>query len=168
MVSELDRRNLSVQNAQIFTNRDNMAMDSFVVLEPDGKPLAADRHDTIRKALACAVTTDYVPNHRTRTAPAKLRHFDVPTRVKFIHNKRGLRSYMELYALDKPGLLAQVGQIFAVLGLQLHGARITTTGEKVEDIFILTDKDNKALDKNIQEELTERLTKALNSKDKTE
>ena len=168
VVSELDRRNLSVQNAQIFTNRDNMAMDSFVVLEPDGKPLAADRHDTIRKALARAVTTDYVPNHRTRTAPAKLRHFDVPTRVKFIHNKRGLRSYMELYALDKPGLLAQVGQIFAGLGLQLHGARITTTGEKVEDIFILTDKDNKALDKNIQEELTERLTKALNSKDKTE
>ncbi|WP_413483323.1 bifunctional uridylyltransferase/uridylyl-removing protein GlnD [Morganella psychrotolerans] len=168
VVSELDRRNLSVQNAQIFTNRDNMAMDSFVVLEPDGKQLAADRHECIRHALAAAVTTDFIPNHRTRTAPAKLRHFDVPTRIRFIHNKRGLRSYMELYALDKPGLLAQVGQIFAGLALQLHGARITTTGEKVEDIFILTDKDNKALNKNIQEELAKRLTKALNSKDKTE
>ena len=54
--------------------------------------------------------------------------------VKFIHNKRGLRSYMELYALDKPGLLAQVGQIlpdsvFSCRCAHHHNRR------KVEDIL---------------------------------
>ena len=50
-----------------------------------------------------------------------------------------------MVALDKPGLLAQISQIFTELKLNLCNAKITTVGEKAEDFFILTNEKGTAL-----------------------
>ena len=47
---------------------------------------------------------------------------------------------------DRPGLLADVTRVLRDQRLRVHDARIATFGERVEDIFQLSDRDDRALD----------------------
>lgn len=78
-----------------------------------------------------------------------------------LNTEKTEHSEMELFALDKAGLLAQVSRIFTELELNLLNAKITTIGEKAEDFFILTNKLGKALTEAERQELKYRIISEL-------
>ena len=45
---------------------------------------------------------------------------------------------MEISSPDRPGLLAQIGQILDRSDIAIQAAKIQTLGERVEDVFFLT------------------------------
>ena len=63
--------------------------------------------------------------------------------------------------LDHPGLLAQIAQVFQQLSLRIHSAKITTFGEKAEDVFTVSNKENNALSEHEQQDLKEKLVATL-------
>ena len=50
-----------------------------------------------------------------------------------------------MISADRPGLLATLGSIFVEFELNLINAKIATLGERVEDVFFITDQDQRAL-----------------------
>ncbi|WP_087022894.1 bifunctional uridylyltransferase/uridylyl-removing protein GlnD [Thaumasiovibrio subtropicus] len=161
VAAELDKKNLSIHDAQIMTSKDGFIMDTFMVLDPNGKAIPANRHDRIVEALTKTITTGSSTPKRHRPS-RKLQHFDVETVVTFLPVKRTQRkTLMELVALDMPGLLAVIGKVFEQLNLNLHAAKITTIGERAEDFFTLTTSDGDTLNDSEQEELANLLRKEI-------
>jgi [protein-PII] uridylyltransferase len=76
-------------------------------------------------------------------------------------DERNQRSVLELTAGDRPGLLCDVGMVLVQEHIELHAAKIMTVGERAEDVFYLTDAENRPLDEIAAARLKDRLTEAL-------
>ena len=159
----LSMLNLSIHDALIITNKNGLALDTFIVLEPNGQVVPENRHQDIIQTLNKVLNQSVYKGVTIKPAKQRLRSFSVPTQVNFISSFNDNHTYMELIALDKPGLLARVGEVFAKLDLSLRSAKIATIGEHIEDLFILTDKHNKALDDNTCQKLSESIVMAIDS-----
>ena len=70
----------------------------------------------------------------------KEKYFSKYIEATLINTSNTSYSTLEVNCPDQPGILACVGKIFADNSINLKDARITTLGERVEDLFFITDK----------------------------
>ncbi|MCH7311765.1 [protein-PII] uridylyltransferase [Acinetobacter sp. ANC 4805] len=141
-VAVLDRMNLDVQDARIITATTSFSLDTYLVLDRFGTLLTdPDRERKVKAALVDALShSDQYPGIMQRRIPRHLRHFDVQNTVDIVLNPTLQQHMVEISTLDQPGLLARIGALFMLQGLDIHSARIATLGERAEDIFFVTKK----------------------------
>lgn len=162
VMAVLDNKNINVHDATIMSSKDNYAIDSFVILEQDGCPVAQpSRIQGIKKAINKALLGDTAKLPKFRKLSRRMKPFNVRTQITFIPSPKPGTSMMELIALDTPGLLAKVGDILYRCRVKLLAAKITTIGERAEDFFILQTAEGQQLDEQTQQQLTEALVEAL-------
>jgi len=153
VAAELDRRSITIYDAQVMSSKDGYALDTFMVLDQNDEPIDEERQRRLINQLYAVELENQESHIKTRRPPRQLQHFHVKTRMEFLPTKTGKRTLMEFVALDTPGLLATVGATFAQVGVNLHAAKITTIGERAEDLFILTSETGGRLDEEKQAEL---------------
>ena len=141
-----DQMNLDVLDARIITATRDFALDSYVLLDRSGTLLAdEDSQHELKQKLINAFKNPTVPKLTHKRIPRQLRHFDVPTVINFEFNEASDHHIMSLQTLDQPGLLARVGQVFLQQSIEVHAARITTLGERAEDMFYISDRNDERL-----------------------
>lgn len=144
----LDQVGLNILDARIVATEDGQRLHTYLVLEDNGVAIEeAGRVAEIERALQIELgkTTGTLPAV-TRRAPRQVRMFSTPLAVTFSHDPRNRRTVLELAAGDRPGLLREIGRAFQHCDIRLQNAKITTVGERAEDVFFLTDRYNQPLD----------------------
>lgn len=163
VTSVLDRLGLSVVDARILTAQSGRAIDTFLVLEASGEPITDDyRVREIRAALETALAhPEQAPAAVTRRTPRRMRHFDIPLRIEAERQPDSNLTAIEVTAGDHPGLLSRIAQAMLEAGVRVHNARIATVGERVDDVFFVTDTNNRALDDKLIESVHTHIARHL-------
>ena len=141
-----DQMNLDVLDARIITATRDFALDSYVLLDPSGTLLVDEEsQQELKQRLIDSFKDPTVLKLTNKRMPRQLRHFEVKTVINFEFNEASGQHIMSLETLDQPGLLARVGQVFLQEQIEVHAARITTLGERAEDMFYISDQNDKPL-----------------------
>lgn len=144
----MEQLGLNIQDARIFTSSKNYCMNTYSVLAHDGAAIGENpqRVAHIKKLLQDYLAEPSAHLRVTRKRPSrKLRHFGQQVEIDVINKPDQPWSTLELNCIDRPGILAAVGKVFAEQEIQLLNARIATLGERVEDLFFISDAHDQAI-----------------------
>ncbi|MEQ1518434.1 MAG: ACT domain-containing protein, partial [Usitatibacteraceae bacterium] len=137
-----DKLTFDIAAAKIYTTTHKYALDAFQILPKAGASVRyKDIAATIERGLARVLEDHTAPlsPHSGRIS-RQVKHFSFAPIVSL--NPARQKSFYELNVscADRPGLLSSMARVFLDFDVNLHDARITTLGQRAEDVFILASK----------------------------
>ncbi len=135
---------MNIVDARIVTTPGGFAVDSFTLLDDNGEALSdAGR---IEKLIEHLKQHKAAPELGHYHAPRRMRSFNLSPTVDFNTEDAGDYTSVLVTAADSPGLLSIIAGCFTTCGVTLHAAKISTFGEKAEDVFYISDENGNAID----------------------
>ncbi|MBQ4844533.1 MULTISPECIES: [protein-PII] uridylyltransferase [unclassified Pseudoalteromonas] len=163
LLTVIGSKKAQIQHAQVMTTKDNSVVYNFVILEVSGDPMSGSRANSIRRGLE-AILKDPKKKIRTKKNRShRFKDFNIKPKVIVRPHARVNRNLIEIQAIDIPGLLTKIAEVFQANSLHIHAARITTVGERAEDFFVISNADYQALAEEHKAALHRDLMKKLNA-----
>ncbi|MCK5524152.1 MAG: [protein-PII] uridylyltransferase [Thiomargarita sp.] len=167
----LEQENLTIVEAYIIPTQNEYTFNSYTVLEENGKAISDIRRvdhilQGIKKAIIHNKSTTFSPI--VCHIPREIKHFSIQTRVTFTQDTGDNHTVIKVVTTDRSGILSRIAQAFLTCQVRVKNAKIVTLGERVEDIFFVTDYENHALYsadqlRCLRKELSQLLDKDINA-----
>lgn len=154
------RAGYSIVDAKIHTTAHGYALDSFVVLDVENRENEREMVPFIEHELEQRLLHQSPPDIPSAGRLSRqVKHFPIKPDVSIRSDEKGTHFILSLIAADRPGLLYTVANILAEHGANLQTAKITTLGERAEDVFLISGGDLRDTNNRIrlETELMERL-----------
>lgn len=137
----------SILAAQAYMLADGRVLDVFHLQGPDGSPfnVLSDLErlqERINKLLASDQLPKLMINKRFKV---NVLMRNVPVRVRELPKASFRETAIEVSTADQPRLLARLADAIAKAGYALHGASVSTFGERAVDVFFVANKDSEPL-----------------------
>ncbi len=159
----------NIVDAQIDTTKDGYAIDTIYI----GRELPDDdderrRGERIAKLIHSTLRGEEKlpePVAKKGSMKGRMKAFKVVSEVLVNNSVSDDNTVLEITGLDRPGLLYDLTRSIATLNLNIGSAHITTYGEKVVDVFYVTDLTGQKIS-NIgrQDIIRERLSNAVDGR----
>ena len=133
----------NIVDAQIFTTTDGLALDTIAVTrefehDEDEARRAGRIADTIEKALRGEIKLPDIVARKT-VSRSRLKAFALEPEVNINNEWSNRFTVVEVTGLDRPGLLYELTSTISRLSLNIASAHVATFGERVVDVFYVTD-----------------------------
>lgn len=160
----LAKKKLNIQAAQFIRNKLNHSLCTVKFLSQKGGCIDNERLHSIRKALLDGIGEEPNIDQLNAQQNKNAKIFKLPTQVNYIEDHTNEATNLEITTLDQPGLLAKIGITFGRFELFVRSARITTTGERADDFFSVTDRQGRPLSERTKEKLANAICDVLDPK----
>lgn len=154
------RAGYSIVDAKIHTTAHGYALDSFVLLDVSQRDNDREMLTYIEHELEYRLIHQSPPEQPSSGRLSRqVKHFPIKPVATIQIDDRGAHFVLSLIAADRPGLLYTVANTLTEHGANLHTAKITTLGERAEDVFLISGGDLQQSSSRIklETELMERL-----------
>jgi len=143
--------NIDILDVQVFTWRNNIALDVFEVNPPPDPLFEDERWDRARRNLEEALTGGMdlgqaLLRKQNDTTPIQPYTAHRPTEIVVDNETSSFFTIVEVVAFDFPGLLFRVTDALFKCGLDIWVAKIATKVDQVVDVFYVRDFDGQKVD----------------------
>ncbi|MDP1604716.1 MAG: [protein-PII] uridylyltransferase [Legionella sp.] len=159
----LSNHQATIQEATILTCDNQFDLDTYIILDEQHQAFFSEQRTlSIQQALIKQLAkTKELPTLSKRRLSRTLEHFKVKPQISFDEDSESQYTRLFLVATDRPGLLAKVSHVFSKHAIHLHNAKISTAGERAEDMFYISNQKGLPLSNEEKESLLEHLVKNL-------
>ena len=133
-----DQAGFSILEAKIHTATNGYALDTFQVVTAMLPEHYRELCSMVESELCATITTaGPLPRPSRGRVSRRVRSFPIPPRVDLRPDEKAQRWLLSISASDRVGLLYSIAQVLAHHHLNLQLAKVSTLGERVEDVFLI-------------------------------
>ena len=143
--------NIDILDVQVFTWRNNIALDVFEVTPPPDPIFENERWERAAKKLGDALENKLdlskeIGRKQNDATPIQACTAARPTEIVVNNDTSSFYTIVEVFTFDFPGLLFRITDALFKCGLDIWVAKIATKVDQVADIFYVRDFDGQKVD----------------------